>query len=67
MAITILKKYLENLGYSDKGIELLNNPCHELSNEIPFGRTFCHDLAEVNKEDEHICIVGDYDAGATRS
>lgn len=66
MAITILKKYLENLGYSDKGVELLNNPCHELSNEIPFGRTFCHDLAEANKEDD-ICIVGDYDAGATRS
>lgn len=67
MAITILKKYLENLGYSDKGIELLNNPCHELPDEIPFGRTFCHDLAEVSKEYGHICIVGDYDAGATRS
>lgn len=67
MAITILKKYLENLGYSDKGIELLNNPCHELPDEIPFGRTFCHDLAEVSKEDEHICIVGDYDADGVTS
>ena len=35
MAITILKKYLENLGYSDKGVELLNNPCHEIPNEMP--------------------------------
>lgn len=69
MASSWLDSYLATLGWTDESIKYLFNPCEEHSWEELFDSVdLCVDLSKKIKEGKNkICIIADYDAGATRS